>query len=449
MLRRFAISFLLVLICACAWARTRPHYGGSLHVEVAGDPWQGPDALARRLVLDGLTALDANGLVSPALAVEWQSDSGDHRWQFRLRQGVHFHDGSQLNAAAVVMALNTACSANCPWTAVRAVGSTVIFTSDSPMPNLPALLASDAYLIALTRTADGQTPANPIGTGPSQFTSSNNGTLALTANESCWQGRPFLDAILITGNRPIREQWLDLSVGRTDIAEVPPQELRQAQLQHLAVVVSPPVELLALELSDTGALTNAVLRAAISESIDRGALSNVIFQKQGEITASLLPQSLTGYAFLFPADRDLNKANELRGGLTPPPLTLAADGDPTMQLAAQRIALNLREAGFNVQVANAHNAPHTDLALRKLPLEGADPAAALETLLRGAGENVPVAGRNPNALFRAEHDILDLKTLIPLLDLPRAWAIGSRVRDVRLRADGTPDLAGASLEGTQ
>ena len=449
MLRRFAISFLLVSLCICAWARTRPHYGGSLHVEVAGDPWAGPEGLARRLVLDSLTALDANGIVSSALAVDWQSDSNDHRWQFRLRQGVHFHDGSPLNAAAVVMALNVVCTANCPWTAVRAAGSAVIFTSDSPMPNLPALLAGDAYLIALTRTADGQTPANPIGTGPFQFTSSNNGTLTLTANESCWQGRPFVDEILITGNRSIRDQWLDLSVGRADIAEVPPQELRQAQQQHLSVVVSPPVELLALEVSDTGALSNAVLRAAIALAVDRGALSNVIFQKQGEITASLLPQALTGYAFLFPADRDLNKANELRGGLTPPPLTLAADGDGAMQLAAQRIALNLREAGFNVQVANAHNAPHPDLALRKLPLEGADPAAALETLLRGAGENVPVAGRNPNALFRAEHDVLDLHTIVPLLDLPRAWAIGSRVRDVRLRADGTPDLAGASLEGTQ
>jgi MarR-like DNA-binding transcriptional regulator SgrR of sgrS sRNA len=418
-------------------------------VEIAGDPWVGPEGLARRLVLDGLTTLDANGIVSPALAVEWQSDSNDHRWQFRLRQAVHFHDGSPMNAAAVVMALNTTCTASCPWTAVRAVGSTVVFTSDSPMPNLSGLLAGGMYLIALTRTADGQTPANPIGTGPFQFTSSSNGVLTLTANENCWQGHPFLDEIVIAGNRPIRDQWLDLGVGRADIAEVPPQELRQAQQQRLAVVVSPPVELLALEVSDTGALTNAVLRAAISESIDRGALSNVIFQKQGEITASLLPQSLTGYAFLFPTDRDVKKANELRGGLTPPPLTLAADGDGTMQLAAQRIALNLREAGFNVQVANARNAPHADMALRKLPLEGADPAAALETLLRSAGENFPVAGWNPNALFRAEHDVLDLKTLIPLLDLPRAWAVGSRVRDVRLRADGTPDLAGASLEGTQ
>jgi peptide/nickel transport system substrate-binding protein len=446
-LRRFAISFFLVLVCACTWARTRPHYGGSLHVEVAGDPWQGADGLARRLVLDGLTALDANGVASPALAVEWQSDSNDHRWQFRLRQGVHFQDGSQLNSAAVVMALNIACTANCPWTAARAVGSAVIFTSDSPMPNLPALLAGNAYLIALTRTADGQTPANPIGTGPFQFANSNNGQLTLAANETCWKGRPFVDEIVIAGNRPIREQWLDLSVGRTDVAEVPPQELRQAQQQHLSVVVSPPVELLALQVLDTGALANSMLRAAISLAVDRGALSNVIFQKQGEITASLLPQSLTGYAFLFPADRDLNKANELRGGLTPPPLTLVADGDPTMQLAAQRIALNLREAGFNVQVANTRNAPHADLTLRRLPLEGADPAAALETLLRGAGENVAVEGRNLTALYRAEHDVLDLKTLVPLLDLPRAWAVGSRVRDVRLRADGTPDLAGTSLEG--
>jgi peptide/nickel transport system substrate-binding protein len=420
-----------------------------LHVEIAGDPWQSPDGLARRLVLDGLTALDANGLVGPALAVEWQLDSNNHRWQFRVRQGVHFQDGSPLNSSAVVMALNTECTANCPWTAVRAVGSEVIFTSDSPMPNLPALLASDAYRIALTRTADGQTPANPIGTGPFQFTSLNNGTLTLTANDSCWQGRPFLDEIVITGNRPIRDQWLDLSAGRADIAEVPPQELRQAQQQHLSVVVSPPVELLALRVLDTGTLTNAVLRAAISESIDRSALFNVIFQKQGEITASLLPQSLTGYAFLFPADRDLNKAIELRGGLTPPRLVLSADTDGTLQLAAQRIALNLRETGFNVQVVNPLNSLRPDLELDQLPLEGADPAAALETLLRSAHENVPVAGQSPTALYRAEHDFLDLKTLIPLLDLPRAWAVGSRVRDLRLRADGTPDLAGASLEGTQ
>ena len=49
-LRRFAISFFLVLLALRAGARTRPHYGGTLRVEIEGDPWQSPDGLARRLV---------------------------------------------------------------------------------------------------------------------------------------------------------------------------------------------------------------------------------------------------------------------------------------------------------------------------------------------------------------------------------------------------------------
>ncbi|MGB0065135.1 MAG: ABC transporter substrate-binding protein [Terracidiphilus sp.] len=415
-------------------------------METAGDPWQAPDGLARRLVLNGLTEWNADSSVAPALALGWQSDDNDHRWEFRLRPGVSFHDGSPLTADAVVMSLNLSCASSCPWTAVHAVGSSVIFTGDSPMPNLPALLAGDTYRIALTRTTDGQTPDHPIGTGPFQFGSASNGALTLTANENCWQGRPFVDQIAISANRSVRDQWLDLTLGRTDVVEVPPQEIRLAQQQRLTVLVSPPVELLALEVSSAGPLSNSALSASIALSVDRTALSNVIFQKQGEITASLLPQSLTGYAFLFPAARDLNKAIELRGGFMPPPLTLAAEGDGTMQLAAQRIALNLHEAGFNVQVANARTAPHPDLALRTLPLVGADPSAALEILLRAAGESASVSGHDPAALYRGERDVLDLHSLVPLLDLPRACAVSGRVRDLNLDAEGLPDLANASLE---
>ena len=449
MLRRFAISCFVAALAMPGGARTRPHYGGSLRVEIGGDAWHYPNGLARLMVLDGLTALDADGNVTPALATDWQSDDKDHRWEFHLRPGVAFHDGSPLTSTAVVMSLNLSCTENCPWTAVHAVGSSVVFTGDSPMPNLPALLSQDAFLIALTRTADGQTPANPTGTGPFQFAALNGSVLTLTANDSCWQGRPFLDQIQLIQNRSIRDQWLDLSVDRSDVVEVPPQQIRQAQQQRITVFVSPPVELLAIQVSDSGALSNPMMRAAIAQAVDRGALFNVIFQKQGEITASLLPQSRTGYAFLFPPDRGLNKANELRGGLAPPPLTLAAQADPTMQLVAQRIALNLHEAGFNIQVANIPTAPRADLALVELPIIGANPADALAILLLGAGENAPVTTEDPATLFRAEHDVLDLKTLIPLLDLPRAWAINSGVRDFKLRADGTPDFANVSLEATQ
>lgn len=448
LLRRFAISCLLLSLAIAAMAHTRPHYGGTLRVEIEGDPWQRQDGLARRLVYDGLAQLDGSGAVRPALATQWEPDSSNHRWQFRLRPGVHFHDGTSLTSTVVVASLTASCSADCPWTAVKAVGPLVVFTNDSPMPNLPALLAGDQFLIALTATADGKTPAGGIGTGPFQVNGFNNGALSLTANENCWQGRPFADAIEIRVHRPVREQWLDLSTGRTDVVEVPAEMMRQAQQDRLTVLASPPMTLLALEVSDAGALANVKLRGAIAAAVDRGALYNVIFQKQGAVTASLLPQQLTGYSFLFTTDRDLNKARELRGGLTTGTLALNTDGDGAMQLAAQRIALNLREAGFNVQVGNV-GSQHPDLMLRTVQITAADPAAALEQVLRGTGEVEPVIAESPSALYEAERIALAEKKVIPLLDLPRAYASGPRVRDLHLRADGTPDLADVSLEDTR
>ena len=443
MLRRSAISFLLVLATVAAYARTRPHYGGTLRVEIEGDPWQQPNGLARRLVYDGLTRIDSSGLPQPALAADWKSDNDRHRWQFRLRPAVHFSDGTPVTSVNVVGSLNASCPANCPWTAVRAVGASVVFTSDSPMPVLPALLAGDAYLIALPNP-DAGSDQRLLGTGPFQAAGFANNVLKLTANENCWQGRPFVDAIEIHVHRAIRDQWLDLSVGRADIVEVPADQLRLAQQNHLRLLTSPPVTLLALEVSDAGPLVNPLLRASISLAIDRSALSNVIYQKQGEVTASLLPADVSGYSFLFPTERDLNKAHELRGGLTPPQLMLSSESGSILQLAAQRIALNLHEAGFNVQMASGTQ--RGNLVLRTFAVESRDPQSALESLLRATGQAAPLPDSSPPSLYKGEREFLGRKTLIPLLYLPRAFAASGRVRDLHLDAAGTPDLADASVE---
>jgi MarR-like DNA-binding transcriptional regulator SgrR of sgrS sRNA len=442
-LRQVAISCLIAATALTAAARTRPHYGGTLRVEIEGDPWQRPGGLARRLVFDGLTAISRDGVAQPALAVEWKSENNDHRWQFRLRSGVRFHDGTALTSASVTASLTGICGASCPWTAVHTAGSSVVFTSDSPMPNLPALLAGDDYRIS---SADTGGTGGLIGTGPFQTAGFQNGVLTLTANDNCWQGRPFVDAIEIRVRRAVRDQWLDLSVGRADLVEVPAEQLRQAREQRLTVLASPPETLLALQVAESGVLGNPNLRTAIALAVDRNALFNVIFQKQGEVTASLLPSALTGYSFLFPAERDLNKAHELRGGLTPPPLTLAVEGNSAMQLAAQRISLNLREAGFSVQVVNAASSQHAQLALRRLSLEGNQPSAGLESMARAAGQTPPAADQTPAATYKAEHEFLERHTLIPLLYLPRAYALGGRVRDLCLSPGGVPDLAQVSLE---
>jgi ABC-type transport system substrate-binding protein len=431
-----------MVVTVGAAGRTRPHYGGTLHVEIEGDPWTRPDGMAWRLVLDGLTTVGAGGDIEPALAIDWKAENSAHRWQFHLRPGVQFQDGTPVTSVAVVESLSASCRSKCPWSEMHALGSTVVFLSDAPMPQLPAVLAGNGFLIS--RSPSTTAPAGAIGTGAFQVSSFSNGILSLMANPNCWSGRPFVDTIEIRVHRPVQDQWMDLTLGRADVVEVPAEQLRQAQQQRMRVVESPTALLLLLHVEDEGPLANPNLRAAIALAIDRAALSNVIFQKAGQVTASLLPQSLSGYAFLFPAERDLNKAHELRGGLSPPPITLEADGSRSMQLVAQRIALNLREAGFNVQVAMA-NAPHPNLSLRQVLIPNGDPCTVLDVMLQNLGHSPAAADDDAASLYKSEREFLAAKTWIPLLDLPRAYAISSRVRDLETGADGLPDLANASI----
>lgn len=309
------------------------------------------------------------------------------------------------------------------------------------MPQLPSLLAGDDFLIAKHQTAETDS-----GTGPFQVVADANGVLTLSANEASWQGRPFVDAIELRSHRPINDQWLDLTTGGADLVEVPVEDIRQAQQQHLTLAVSAPVEVLALQVAESGALANVNLRSAIACAIDRNALANVVFQKQAKPAGSLLPQAVSGFAFLFSANRDLNKAHELRGGVTPPVLSLEANGSGAVQLAAQRIVLNLREAGFNVQIAPGAN-QLADIRLRRFRVGGADPSSDLIEIVRAAGEASPAVASDPSAVYSAEREHLDRRTLIPLVHLPRAYAVGGRVHNFQLGFDGTPELAAVSLEG--
>jgi peptide/nickel transport system substrate-binding protein len=413
-------------------------------METQNDPWQSVDGIARRLTMDGLTRIDVPS-VQPALAVRWESQNADHRWQFWIRANVHFHDGTPLTAEIVAASLSQSCRIGCPWTAVRAVGPSVVFTSDLPQPDLPAQLARAEFLIS---HPDAQNA--PDGTGPFRVTGFANGVMTFAASEDCWNGRPFLDAVELKPKRSIRDQWLDLSTGRADLVEVPPEQLRQAQLQHLTVLASAPVDLLALQIiGGTGSPANETLRQAIALAVDRGALYNVIFQKQGEITAGMLPDTLSGYAFLFSPDRSLSRAQELRGGASPAHLTVASEnGDAEMQLAVERIALNLSEAGFQVRIASPDGDP-ADIVLRRVHLQLNGPRAALDEMVMSFGQNVTVTGTSSSALYRAERDFLSTYTVVPLLWLSRAYAVSERVRDLRLTVDGMPLVAGISLEDTK
>ena len=56
-------------------------------------------------VFDALTTKSARGQLQPALAESWRAID-DTTWEFRLRKGVKFHDGSEFTAADVAFSLD-------------------------------------------------------------------------------------------------------------------------------------------------------------------------------------------------------------------------------------------------------------------------------------------------------------------------------------------------------
>src|SRR5512146_1219958 len=53
------------------------------------------------------------------------------------------------------------------------------------------------------------------------------GRAVYAADENAPGGRPFLDAVEIQMGRPLREQSIDLSLGKADIVEIGPEEARR------------------------------------------------------------------------------------------------------------------------------------------------------------------------------------------------------------------------------
>src|ERR1035438_7669509 len=163
-------------------------------------------------------------------------------------------------------------------------------------------------------------------------------------DENASGGRPFLERVEILLGRALRDQAGDLDLGKADVVELGPNELRRLPAGR-RVWSSSPVRVLALVFAPR--FEDARLREALALAVDRSAIHTVLLQRQGDISGALLPQWLSGYAFLFPAAADLGRARQLASGARP--ITLGVS-DAAARPIAERIVLNARDAGLAVSV---------------------------------------------------------------------------------------------------
>lgn len=420
-------------------AATRPRYGGALRVEMQAavrslDPSQPPAGAAKAklaaLVFDRLVRLDENGIPKSSLALSWKHDAERKRWEFRLRSGVTLHDGSTLTPAMVAAALSSGSEA---WQ-VSATADSVVIRSARPMPGLLAELANVRHSVVL-RGGDGSL----LGTGPFAATEWAPGRHAVfTAHEQYWGGRPFLDSVVVEMARTPREQSLDLELGRADLVEIPADRIRRAAEGEMEVWTSAPVELVALVLESSGqAAMDPRLGEAISLSIDRAAIHNVLLQKQGEPAGGLLPQWLSGYAFLFNTARDTGRARQLVSSLSPKARSLPLfydAADALAQAVAQRVAVDAREAGITLRVSTppaAAEAGAAGLRLSRLRIGWTDPERALDDLASSLGLSggLRLSASAPlEEIYAAERSLVDGFRVIPLFHLPEIYGVNPRVK---------------------
>lgn len=443
-----AVSSIL-LAALLAGAETRPQYGGTLHIATHEtftllDPAQAPQpesptqANLTQLIFETLVTVDQHGIAQPALAISWQLSPDNRRWRLQLRPGVKFHDGAALTAEIAAAVLR---SANPSWN-LAVDNDSIIVARETAGPSILAELALPRNAI-FHRGQDG----TPIGTGPFRIADWQPGKrLSLAAYDDYWGGRPFLDSIQIELGESFREELPAFQSGKADIIEVPPDQAQRLPVDRRSICSSSPMELLALVFThDAQSPEEKLLRQALALSIDRNSIGSVLLQGAGQPAGSLLPNWMTGYAFVFSTEADLPHARRLISQVPIPTWALGYDNtDSLSRLIAERIALNARDVGLSVQPVTT---PDPDVRLIRIFLESANPSLALEGLTAFTGMPIPaMQGDSIEEVYAAEQSLLATERILPLLHLPIVYAASPPLKNAKVNKNGIWNLADAWLE---
>jgi peptide/nickel transport system substrate-binding protein len=395
-MRLHACSWLALssLICHSLAGETRPRYGGTLTVEeplfdvLLGGSLSTP-------VTETLVRVDSRGQAEPVLAVAWQHDPDFKRWRFTLRPKVLFQDGEPFTAATAVPSLMADLKARFPDLSIEAGGQALLIRSGQPMPDLLELVASAGV------------SRNGIGTGPFRIASHEERRTVYAAFEDYWGGRPYLDSVILEDSG---------AHGRADMFDLPAGPQRRIVPDGWTTWSSLPRTLVALQGLNIG----ANLLKALALALDRAPIANVLAQHKADPAFALLPQWLSGYAFLFESAPDIAGAKQIVAQQHPAPVSMEAPSDPFLKSVAERITLNARDAGLVVQFK-----PAGELRLLELPIKTTSASLALEFMKLGDRPDLDLT--KPEALYQFERILIEERHLIPLVHLRKTYAISPRV----------------------
>ncbi|MEU6258869.1 ABC transporter substrate-binding protein [Streptomyces sp. NPDC047043] len=309
--------------------------------------------LSRWSTAETLVKLDADGDAEPSLATKW-TQSG-RSWTFEIRQDVTFHDGTKLDAEAVVRSLSRAATAS-PKPRIldgvdltaEAHGDTVTVTTADEDPLVPQRLSSPQLSILAAKAYRGKS-VNPVGAGTGPFELvSVNGTSSATLDryDGYWGGRaesPGIDVKFVPDGTA---RAAALRSGEADIVEAVPVSQAALLAEDLITEVPMPRTNTLYLNTAKGPFEDASLRAAAREAVDAESIVKGVYEGRADVAEGLLGPAL-------PWAAGLRK-----------PVSLAKAGDPAgrtvtigtftdraeLPEVAAALQQQLQKAGFRVKL---------------------------------------------------------------------------------------------------
>ncbi len=192
-----------------------PHqYGGVLHIvdtppgSPFGVPWEiiGVSICSAIPALEPLVRMDRKGNIYPCLAESWTVARDKKSITLKIRKGVKFHDGTELNAEAVRFNLQAEMDAKIggaiSWASVEAPDSNTIRINLKEYDNrvfvsLASTMGTIISPAALQKNGIEWARWHPVGTGPFEFVSyERDVAVKYKKFKDYWdKGKPYLDGV--------------------------------------------------------------------------------------------------------------------------------------------------------------------------------------------------------------------------------------------------------------
>jgi peptide/nickel transport system substrate-binding protein len=280
---------------------------------------------------DTLTRWDTALRLQPGLATAWKNVN-ETTWEFTLRPGVKFHDGTPLTAEDVKATIERNVAPGrtvvqpgfATIDAVQVVSpATIRVVTKKPDPLVPVRMAQMGAQILparlTTEAAAKDLARRPVGSGAYRFVEwVKDERLVMEANRDWWGWEGKAPAIERVVWKPIPEDFprlIALDKGEADIiTNVPPDQIKQIESGRLTRVVSvAATRTVAFTINATQPPTSDKrVRQALTYGLDVGAIIKNLYAGQGKPLSGGLADTDFGYnAGLKPYPYDPTRARQL------------------------------------------------------------------------------------------------------------------------------------------